>query len=133
VTPPERSLCGTGWRTALKLTSAIFWESSFPKADLHFYSMIYHDWPPDRCRFLTEKSYSSLPSGGRIIIHEMLFNDDRTGPYPVAAFNITMLLWCTGQQYSGRELTKMLDDAGFDKVEVIPTFGYWSIVTGVKP
>jgi hypothetical protein len=109
------------------------WEGRFPNADLHFYSMIYHDWPPEKCRFLTEKSFASLPSGGRILVHEMLFNDGRTGPYPVAAVNITMLLWCTGQQYSGRELSDMLSEAGFKDIEVKPTFGYWSIVTGIKP
>jgi hypothetical protein len=38
-----------------------------------------------------------------------------------------------GQQYSGRELRSMLIEAGFRRVEVKPTFGYWSIVTGVKP
>jgi len=27
----------------------------------------------------------------------------------------------------------MLRQAGFEKIKVIPTFGYWSIVTGVKP
>ena len=95
--------------------------------------MIYHDWPLEKCRFLTEKSFASLPSGGRILVHEMLFNDDRTGPYSVAAVNITMLLWCTGQQYSGRELSDMLSEAGFKDIEVKPTFGYWSIVTGIKP
>jgi hypothetical protein len=44
-----------------------------------------------------------------------------------------MLLWCTGQQYSGRELSDMLSEAGFKDIEVKPTFGYWSIVTGIKP
>ena len=73
-------------------------------------------------------------AGGRIIIHEMLYNDDKTGPFPVAAFNIVMLLWTTeGQQYSGRELSAMLTEAGFTDIEVKPTFGYWSIVTGRKP
>lgn len=109
------------------------WGGSFPDTDLHFYGMIFHDWPPDKCRFLAEKSFAALPSRGRIIIHEMLFNDDRTGPWPVAAMNITMLLWCEGQQYSGSQLSEMLRQAGFDNIEVRPTFGYWSIVTGVKP
>ncbi len=108
-------------------------EGLFPPADTHFYSAIYHDWPPEKCRFLTRKSFDSLPSGGRIILHEMLFHDDKTGPFPVAAFNITMLLWVTGQQYSGRELAEMLAEAGFRDIKVTPTFGYWSIVTGVKP
>lgn len=109
------------------------WKGNFPAADLHFYGMIFHDWPPAKCRFLAEKSFAALPKGGRIIIHEMLFNDDRTGPWPVAAMNITMLLWCEGQQYSGGQLSDMLRQAGFDDIEVVPSFGYWSIVTGVKP
>lgn len=110
------------------------WEGALPPADLHFYGMIFHDWGPEKCRFLTQKSFDALPHGGRIIIHEMLFNDDRTGPWPVAAFNITMLLWCVGgQQYAGKQLSEMLAGVGFQQIEVMPTFGYWSIVTGVKP
>jgi O-methyltransferase domain/Dimerisation domain len=113
--------------------SADFFNDPYPQADLHFYGMVFHDWPPERCRFLGRKSFESLPSGGRILIHEMLFNDQRTGPFPVAAFNVDMLLAMPGQQYSGRELRSMLKGAGFRKIEVKPTFGYWSIVTGVKP
>jgi len=118
----------------IKTAVGDMWEEGlFPSADAHFYSVIYHDWPPEKCRFLTRKSFDSLPSGGRIILHEMLFHDDKTGPFPVAAFNITMLLWVTGQQYSRRELAEMLAEAGFGDIQVTPTFGYWSIVTGVKP
>ena len=110
------------------------WNDPFPAADLHFHSMIYHDWAPEKCRILTRKSFESLESGGRIIIHEMLYHDEKTGPFPVAAFNIDMLLWLEGaEQYSGRELSAMLTEAGFTDIEVKPTFGYWSIVTGRKP
>jgi hypothetical protein len=51
----------------------------------------------------------------------------------VAAFNVDMLIGMPGQQYSKRELSAMLKEAGFGKIEVKPTFGYWSVVTGVKP
>jgi acetylserotonin N-methyltransferase len=44
-----------------------------------------------------------------------------------------MLIGMQGQQYSKRELSAMLKEAGFRKLEAKPTFGYWSIVTGVKP
>jgi SAM-dependent methyltransferase len=108
------------------------WKDPFPSADIHFYSMIFHDWPAQKCRFLANRSFESLKPGGRIIVHEMLFNDQRTGPFPVAAFNIDMLLWVEGEQYSGGEISAMLSDAGFKNIEVKPTFGYWSIVTGTK-
>lgn len=110
------------------------WKDNFPAADVHFYSLIYHDWTPEQCQLLTKKSFESLEPGGRLIIHEWLFNDDRTQPLSTAAYNLIMLLWCAGgQQYSGLELSNMLAEVGFVEVEVIPTFGYWSIVTGKKP
>jgi SAM-dependent methyltransferase len=108
-------------------------ESPFPGADIHFYGNIYHDWPPEKCRFLTAKSYESLDPGGRIILHEVVFNDDKTGPFPVAAFNINMLELSEGEQYSGPELVTMLTDAGFQDAQVTPAFGYFSIVTAIKP
>jgi hypothetical protein len=63
----------------------------------------------------------------------MLFNDDRSGPFAVAAFNVAMLIEMQGQQYSGKEIAAMLTEAGFTDIEVKPTFGYWSIVTGRRP
>jgi hypothetical protein len=113
--------------------AADFFNDPFPPADLHFYGMIFHDWPPEQCRSFARKSFESLPGGGRIVIHEMLFNDDRTGPFPVAAFNVDMLVAMPGQQYSGKEISQFLSEAGFAEIEVKPTFGYWSVVTGVKP
>lgn len=113
--------------------SADMWKDPYPAADLHFYGMIFHDWPADQCRFLARKSFASLPTGGRIIVHEMLFNEERTGPFGVAAFNMVMLTYLDGEQYSGREIAGFFSEAGFTDIEVKPTFGYWSIVTGCKP
>jgi O-methyltransferase len=107
--------------------------TSFPPADLHFFSNIYHDWPPERGRVLTEKSFAALPAGGRIVIHELLYDDDKTGPVAAAAYSAAMLMRANGQPYSGAELTAMLTGAGFRDVEVRPTFGYDSVVTAVKP
>jgi hypothetical protein len=64
----------------------------------------------------------------------MLFDDDKTGPFATAAFNITMLVWSVdGEQYSGQELSGMLAHAGFHSIETKPAFGHHSIVTGLKP
>jgi len=113
--------------------SGDMWTDPFPNADIHFYSQIYHDWPHEKCTFLTEKSYQHLPKGGRIILHEILYNDDMTGPFTAAASSIGMLLWTQGRQYSGKELHTMLSKAGFENIKTIPTYGYWSIVIGEKP
>jgi ubiquinone/menaquinone biosynthesis C-methylase UbiE len=122
-----------GLQERLSTTVGEFWTDPFPPADLHFYGMIFHDWPLEKCRFLARKSFDVLKPGGRIIVHEMLFNDDRTGPFAVAAQNVAMLIAMQGQQYSGKEIATILSDAGFTDIEVKPTWGYWSIVTGRKP
>lgn len=111
---------------------ADMWNDPFPKADLHFYSNIYHDWPRERGRFLTEKSFKSLEPGGRIIIHDVLYNDEKTGPFAPAAYSMLMMGWTEGESYSALELSKMLEDAGFQDIQAYPAFGYYSIVTGIK-
>jgi hypothetical protein len=137
-TPPvcevaEEFIARDGLQGRIRTQVGDMWQDPFPPADLHFYSMIYHDWPPEKCQFLTRKSFQSLEPGGRLLLHEMLYHEDKTGPFPVAAFNLMMLLWTEGQQYSGAELSAMLREAGFTDIEVKSTFGYWSIVSGRKP
>lgn len=109
------------------------WQDHWPTADLHFFSNMYHDWLSDKCHFLTAKSFDRLESGGRIVIHEMLYNDEKTGPFSSAAFSMIMMGWTEGKQYSGQELTAMLDKIGFEDIQIHKAFGYHSIVTGLKP
>lgn len=110
------------------------WIDPFPAADFHFYSHVFHGWPPEKCRFLSAKSFDHLESGGRIAVHEFVYDDaEKTGPFPVAAMSMVMLGWGVGEQYSGTEIRDFLAQAGFVDIEIIPTFGYYNIVTGRKP
>ena len=122
-----------GLQSRIQTCEGDMWRDSLPEADLHFYSNVYNDWSPEKCSFLTAKSFNCLQSGGRIIIHSMLYNDEKTGPFAVAAFSMMMMGWTEGKQYSGVELSSMLADAGFYDIQIRPTFGYYSIVTGLKP
>jgi SAM-dependent methyltransferase len=108
-------------------------DDPFPAADLHLFSAIYHHWPEVRCRMLATKSFASLKSGGRIIIHERPYNDTRTGPLAVAAMTLPALLRGEASRYSARDYAGMLRDAGFVDIDTRPTVGYWSLITGRKP
>jgi cyclopropane fatty-acyl-phospholipid synthase-like methyltransferase len=109
------------------------WRDPFPAADVHLYADILHDWSPEKGSGLVKKSFDALPVGGRIIIHEMVYSDDKAGPLAVAGYGLAMLLWTEGQQYSAAELAAMLVRVGFVDVRTQSTFGYWSIATGVHP
>lgn len=107
------------------------WPAGF---DAHFLSNILHDWSDDTCRMLVRKSFEALPSGGRIVLHEMLMDDDGCGPLPAAAFSLLMLLGTRGRQYSVPELRGFLEPAGFVGIEAFSTgSGYFSLVVARKP
>ena len=117
----------------IKTVEGNIWCDILPVADVHFYSDIFHDWPLSKCEFLAHKSYENLPKGGIIIIHELLFNDDKSGPTSTSLYNYSMLLYTQGQQYSVKEITSILTKVGFKKIKITFTgFGDWSIITGVK-
>ncbi|HEV2703325.1 MAG TPA: methyltransferase [Steroidobacteraceae bacterium] len=102
--------------------------------DVHFLSNILHDWSDDTCRMLLKKSFEALPAGGRIVLHEMLMNDDGCGPLPCAAFSLLMLLGTRGRQYSLPELRGFLEPVGFTGVDAFSTGGgYYSLVVARKP
>ena len=97
------------------------------------FSNIYHDWRFDTCQTISALAFKALLPGGRIFLHEMLLNDDLSGPVATAGFSTQMLLGTQGQQFSFLELKGLLEEAGFINVGVTHTFGYYSVVSGVKP
>ena len=105
------------------------WPSGY---DAIFFSNIYHDWDAKRRQDLTDRAFASLPGRGRILIHEMLLNDAADGPLTAALFSV-MMLNTRGKQFTFHELQALLEQAGFSNVNVTPTYGYYSLVSGTKP
>ncbi|MFJ7305195.1 methyltransferase [Streptomyces sp. NPDC099088] len=116
----------------IKVQAGDMWTTPFPPADLHFYSYIFHTCSKDQCAVLARKSFRSLPVGGRIIIQQVFYEADKSGPFAAAAFAMEMLAWTSGEQYSVQEISTLLSDAGFSDVEARSTFGYCSMISGVK-
>jgi acetylserotonin N-methyltransferase len=107
------------------------WPQGF---EAHFFSNIFHDWSEETCRMLARRSFEALPSGGRILLHEILMDDDGCGPLPAAAFSLLMLIGTKGRQYSLPELRDFLHGAGFTDIEAQRTGGgYYSLVSARKP
>lgn len=110
-------------------------EQEWPSGhDAHFFSNIFHDWSDATNRLLARKSFEALPSGGTIMLHEILLNDDGTGSLVATAFSMLMLLGTRGKQYSLPEFRDILESAGFVDVSAQRTGGgYYSLVTARKP
>jgi SAM-dependent methyltransferase len=103
----------------------------FPRGyDAILFSQILHDWTPEKGRALLKKAADALVSGGSVLIHEKLVDEDGRGPLANALVHLDMLVWTEGQQYSERELREMLEEAGFAGIQRRATAGYWSVVIG---
>jgi 3-hydroxy-5-methyl-1-naphthoate 3-O-methyltransferase len=97
-----------------------FADSSLPGGyDTILLSMILHDWAEDRCRVILQKCWSALPSGGRVIIAELLVNDARTGPPSAALMSLNMLVETQGRNYTPAEYGAWLDDVGFQDIRTV--------------
>ncbi len=101
--------------------------------DALFFSNIWHDWNVRTCQWLAARAFDALPSGGRILLHEMLLDEDGAGPVTAASFSMLMLLATQGQQFTFGELREILTGVGFSRVDVTATHHYYSVVTGYRP
>jgi hypothetical protein len=118
------------------VTGDFFADPSLPEGyDTILLSMILHDWPEDRCRTILRKCWAALPSGGRVIIAELLVNDERTGPPPAALMSLNMLVETEGRNYTPGEYTSWLHDIGFLDVRTVwfEAPGANGAVIGTKP
>ena len=82
-------------------------------------SMILHDWAEDRCRAILRKCWASLPSGGQVIIAELLVDDERTGPPAAALMSLNMLVETEGRNYTPAEYGAWLGDLGFQEIRTV--------------
>ena len=100
--------------------------------DAVLFGNIFHDWDVESCGRLAQSAYDALPPGGTVLLHEILLDEDKSGPLLAACFSVTMLVYVKGKQYTFIELKNMLEKAGFTDCRVIPAFGYYSLVTATK-
>jgi len=101
--------------------------------DALFFSNVFHDWSDETCLELARKAFDMLPSGGRIMLHEALINDNLDGPTTPASFSVLMLYRTQGRQFSLPDLAELLGRAGFAGCEATATCGYYSLIVARKP
>lgn len=113
-----------------------FADSALPGGyDTILLSMVLHDWAEDRCRAILRKCWAALPSGGQVVIAELLVNDARTGPPAAALMSLNMLVETEGRNYTSAEYGAWLADLGFRDVRTVwfEAAGANGAVIGRKP
>jgi len=101
--------------------------------DVILLSNVLHDWDIPDCRELVLRCAAALPSGGRLLIHDVFLDDALDGPLPVALYSASLFRLTEGRAYSGAEYRTWLTDAGLTPREIVPTLIHCGALVGVKP
>ena len=97
-------------------------------------SNILHDWDAPECRALIARLADALPSGGRLLIHDVFLNDALDGPLPVALYSAALFVMTEGRAYSAGEYRGWLESAGLTaSATITPTLIHCGVLEGVKP
>ena len=58
--------------------------------DVVLLSNVLHDWDVPQCQELVRRCSNCLPSGGRLLIHDVFLNDALDGPLPIALYSAAL-------------------------------------------
>ncbi len=105
----------------LQLLPADMFVDALPRADVILLSNILHDWDEPECIRLIRRCAEALNPGGRLIIHDVLLNDEQNGPLPIALYSAALFTLTEGRAYSAAEYNQWLQAAGLEPQPPIPT------------
>lgn len=105
----------------VELVAGDFYTDPLPRgADLVWLSAIIHQNSPDENRTLYRRAAEALPSGGRLLIRDIVMEESRTAPLAGALFAVNMLVATPGGgTYTLKEIRDDLQSAGFVDVQLI--------------
>jgi len=101
-----------------------------PHADIILLSNILHDWDIPECQTLVDRCAAALNPGGRLILHDVLLNDELDGPLPIALYSAALFTFTEGRAYSAAEYNGMLTKAGLQPQPPIPTLIHCHAIVG---
>ncbi|WP_445168236.1 methyltransferase [Mycolicibacterium sp. Dal123E01] len=124
------SKCGLSER--LTFTPGDFFADPLPAADVLIMGHILHDWDLDGKRELLRKAFDALPTGGALIVHEAIIDDDRRENAFGLLMSLNMLIEGLGFDFTGADCRGWMAEVGFTRSYVEPLAGPDSMVVGIK-
>ena len=101
--------------------------------DVVLLSNILHDWDVPECRVILSHCAAALPSGGRLLIHDVFLNDALDGPLALALYSAALFCLTEGRLYSAAEYRGWLVEVGQTPGPVIPTLVHCGLLPSWRP
>jgi hypothetical protein len=125
---------GSGVEDRLELRPGDMFADPLPTGcDVMLLSNVLHDWDVPECDRIVQRCAAAVPSGGRVLVHDVFLNDALDGPLPVSLYSAALFSITEGRAYSGAEYRGMLSRAGLKPAgEVVPTLIHCGVLEGAK-
>jgi len=120
-------------RVELLGLDALRYPWQMPPCDGIFIGNFLHAFDDAACSAVCREAFQRLSPGGKLWIHEMLWNENKDGPLITALTHAEMRTVTRGRQRTAQELTDMLRSAGFMKPYVVRTAGAFALVAAARP
>jgi 3-hydroxy-5-methyl-1-naphthoate 3-O-methyltransferase len=101
--------------------------------DLPLVSAICQLLGPDENRDLFRRCFQALAPQGRVVIHDLILEEDKTAPKMAALFSLNMLVGTErGASYSEGDYRAWLAEAGFQDVQRIRLPGLSGLMVAAR-
>ncbi|GAB2731709.1 methyltransferase [Kitasatospora kifunensis] len=107
-----------GLQGRLDFAAGDFHRDEFPPTECVAFGYILSGWTDEIGLELLRKAYRACADGGRALVMDRLFDDDRRGPLPTAVMNLSMHVEAKGRHRTAAEYIGLLESAGFVDCEV---------------
>jgi predicted nicotinamide N-methyase len=110
-----------------------FFQDDLPPADVLVLGRVLHNWDLATKKMLLRKAWQALPTGGAVIVYDMLIDDARRSGTDGLLSSLNMLVWtAAGFGYSGTECMSWMREVGFVSMRVEALVAGQSMVIGKK-
>ncbi len=116
----------------LELLEGDMFASELPHSDTILLSNVLHDWDVPECRQLVSRCANSLPANGRLLIHDVLLNDELDGPLPIALYSAALFQLTEGRAYSRAEFQSWLNESELSYEGEVDTLIHCAVLIGRK-
>jgi SAM-dependent methyltransferase len=131
----RKNIAASGFADRLDAVPGDCFADPFPKgADCLMFCHFFTIWGEQKDRELLKKCHDSLPSGGKVIIFNMMQHDDETGPLSAAVGSPYFLSLATGlgMLYTWDEYESWMRGAGFHTVQRHKLLRDHGLIVGTK-
>lgn len=131
----RKNIAASGLADRLDAVPGECFSDPFPKdADCLMFGHFFTIWGEKKDREILAKCHASLPSGGKVIIFNMMQRDDETGPFSAAVGSPYFLSLATGlgMLYTWSEYESWMREAGFRDVRRHKLLRDHGVVMGTK-